>query len=718
MPRFGISAALGLGLLCALPGCSHMIESRAIESFTFAFQEQDMALLRDSASEDFEHKALRRAESLDDLKILRLPEEPPAIVEVVDVDESHKDVTVVLGEDKKKGRQLLYKLVMDSETGQWVVDDVHMKQKKKGLEVTRSVTDQMDLLLTVRDSLESWEDGDRDELLASATPRLKKVLSELPPSYLQRIVSEVMGEQEKRSRGHRPEAQMDKNIAIVKLPRHDGSLIVSYKLMDDEWMIDDIAKNTGDSETSIPSLSKLASVVQAAVGFLAAYEEEDRKTLEKRSSRKLYRGALLPGDLKSVKLPNSVTAPEKLDVTTYSDRATFICESDNHLVKLDLARSDIDSDSTVPVTYVVSDVTLYEHGSNQRKRLSAIFTSQDRMKLFADALAQGDLNLLRSLSTPEFNERVWNRIERDQLAQLPGLKALTTVPRNNELRFEGAFTEIAGQLGDRKVRYRLRDWNGELGVDDVILSEPGFPASVRDRFEIMIPVIQFAGGVETQAIAELQRNSTDDFNRLIWKQVKAVPNIGFPIDQHLETQVTSITRRGAERAEIRLGDERWGARISMMMQRGYWVVDEVMLIAGVEPQRRAEMKHTMRIQLANGFAQTNPVPVQRPTGIQQVSHEEVPRRDAATVQQAAPDQQAAPVEQAAPVRQLTQRPRQMPKRFPLHADKPSMDNAMKLQSESSLPPIEIDKTPVTSPSGKPLLDDPDAMMPPIDIPLN
>ena len=163
--RSGHVTPLGVCLLCAITGCGHLLESRAITDFTYALQEQDLEYLRESTSSEFGQSALRRTEALEDLKILRLPQEPPSIVKVGDVSATEKQVTVTNDPDSKSSKQsqLLYKLTRSDDQSDWVVDDIYIKRKQKGLKVTKSVTEQMDLLLTLRDFLDAWETGDEFE---------------------------------------------------------------------------------------------------------------------------------------------------------------------------------------------------------------------------------------------------------------------------------------------------------------------------------------------------------------------------------------------------------------------------------------------------------------------------------------------------------------------------------------------------------------------------
>ena len=129
-----------LGTVCLAGGCANLVETRAIEKFAKGLKDQDLETLRQSSSPTFEQKALRMTAAIDDLKILRIPDGKATIVEVEEVNESRKKVTVELdngekkSKDKKSGtpkKEVFYELVKDQH-GQWVVDDVYLKQKKKG----------------------------------------------------------------------------------------------------------------------------------------------------------------------------------------------------------------------------------------------------------------------------------------------------------------------------------------------------------------------------------------------------------------------------------------------------------------------------------------------------------------------------------------------------------------------------------------------------------
>lgn len=171
-------------------GCAHVVETRTIELFTKALESGDLDKLKSATSTAFETRALRQEAALEDLKLLRLPTGDLEIDDVEDVSPTVKRVTVMVGETKQK---LKYQLKLDPQTKKWVVDDIYLKQKKDGVTATKSVTEQMDLLLSVREFLDAWKDGDRDDVLRTVTPDFADSLRPLPPAYLNRLTQQVVG---------------------------------------------------------------------------------------------------------------------------------------------------------------------------------------------------------------------------------------------------------------------------------------------------------------------------------------------------------------------------------------------------------------------------------------------------------------------------------------------------------------------------------------------
>ncbi len=59
----------------------------------------------------------------------------------------------------------MYHLRLNADSQTWEVDDIYMKQRHDGVIDTRTATEQMDLLMTVRDFMEAAESLDRTRVL-------------------------------------------------------------------------------------------------------------------------------------------------------------------------------------------------------------------------------------------------------------------------------------------------------------------------------------------------------------------------------------------------------------------------------------------------------------------------------------------------------------------------------------------------------------------------
>ena len=191
MSRIALVLLTGGLLFVAVPGCASSLELNAINEFTEAVEKGDFETLKADSSAEFQAKALRREEAIDDFKLLRLPKGKITIHKIQDVSSTEKLVTVTFGKSKRKTR---YKLIRESESGKkWVVDDIIVRQTREGLKVAKSVTEQMDLLAALRDFLDAWgPEGTQAEMLAVTTAEFRGVLADLPPHYLAQLRGRVV----------------------------------------------------------------------------------------------------------------------------------------------------------------------------------------------------------------------------------------------------------------------------------------------------------------------------------------------------------------------------------------------------------------------------------------------------------------------------------------------------------------------------------------------
>lgn len=593
MPRIVNWLLLGAGAFVLALGCAHFVENRTIERFTASLEKQDLDELKAAASEDFDQKALRLAESLDDLKIIKLPTGETTVVEVEEVSDGKKRVTVQVGTSKK---EIFYELVRDSE-GTWVVNDIYMKQKRKGVESYRSVTEQMDLLLTVREVLTAWRDGSREQVLATTGPELHEELSKLPPTYLAKLTRRVSGKRPKSS-SLKPKADLEGKLAVVRLPRVGGETVFTFAQMDGTWKVSEIGIDSRDEDEHLASLRKLANAVNSGLAFLASYQQGDKTALAEQTDPDFFKGSLSVGELSHVRLPSPRLDSHELEIRIIGAHADLLLRNEREIVKVTMGREQ-DDDPSAPTRYRIQDVTIYDVESTQEMRLSALFTAQAMMEIFWTALANpagADLDGLRHSSTRDLTRRVWEKLNSDTIAAMPLRELQATAPDVVNTTFQGALTTIEARHGDLQVTYQLREYYGRFFVDDVLVPVKNRPASLKTTLQTLIPVREFATGLEYRQLDLVQRHSSADFNRTIWTQGTGVPDMPATLAAQLKAPLRAI-RILDGKALVVLGDDRFGAQVSLAVEHEQYVVDDVLLISGPEQSQRLALKTTLRNQL-------------------------------------------------------------------------------------------------------------------------
>ncbi len=624
-------------------GCANFVETRTIERFTQALAEEDFQRLRESTSPEFEQKALRMTEALNDFKIVNLPEGEVSVVDVEETSPESKRVTVEVGESKHR---LRYDLSLDPQTDSWVVDDIVVTQSKKGLSAAQSVAKQMDLLLTVREFLDAWSTGTRDEVLDATTPELKQMLSTLPPTYLARLTKQSLGDHSKAVE-RRPKAQMDEDFAHVELSRATGKLLISFSLIDGQWKVDNVIVESKKRFDKVTSVRSMAAVVNTAAAFLAAYHAEQKDALAELSTEPFYRGSLAPAKLSMVSLPDPNLPEDNQRIEIQANRADFIIEEPSRIWKISL-KSNVNSADEAASRYLVEDLSVYElDGSGQEKRLSAMFTANAQVEFFAHALTGRDLNSLRLAATPDFNQRIWEHPMLNHLTvtELPMPHIEAAPPQIIETQFQGAVTEVKVLQGSQELTYVLLDHLGRLLVDDVKISAPGWTDSLKESLELIIPVQSFAASHRSTQLKQflavdsdygrsqgdefvgpfetLQRVSSRDFNRLVWHQSHGIPNLNIDVLRFMDVPISAMQTRD-DQALIEFGDDRWGAKFILEKERVYqivndlpvdyyrYTVNDVYLIGGPEPSQRVWLKKRYRDYLSGKDAPKTIHPHEQP----------------------------------------------------------------------------------------------------------
>ncbi len=503
-------------------------------------------------------------------------------------------MVVEVGKNKKK---LLYELKKVTKTGEWVVDDLYFKQKKKNLTVMKSVTEQMDLLLTVREFVAAWETGNRDDILATTEGEFKEVLEQLHPSYLARLSKNIAGEAQSTKK-KRPDAQLDKDIAIVRLPRKSGQMIISMKLKEGKWKATDVAVESKIDGKHLSSAEKQAKMLLTVSKFLDAYHQNNKEELQKYSTTQFYRGSLDFGDLKLAPLPESHVAAIDYDLKIEGNLANFVTHISGKMASLSLVKVESE-EIDVPEKFLIEDVTLFQEQGNQQITLTSLFSARAMTMLFSNALAERDIKTLSFSSTPDFSMRVWKKVEPELVQQLPVSEITEPGFQILETKFNGAVTTVSVRQGNLPLTYILREHLGQLLVDDIQIDLKSRPASVKETLAMMIQVQNYAYYIHKQDIRKLQRHSSRDFNEMVWRQVKSVPKTAYQIPELMMTGLTSMEINENEGySRIQLGDQHRGAIISLKRQDDQYVIDDISISTDKVASQSVSMKKELRLAMA------------------------------------------------------------------------------------------------------------------------
>jgi len=597
----------------------------AVQRFVNAVEMERLDAVRLTCSQRFGQKALSHPDSFLDLDVINLPTGDVEVLKLDNVSATEKRVQVAVGEHKQK---LTVALVFDADQQEWLVDDLFMRQKKDGVIAVRSVSDQMQLLATVRNFMEAAQKKDKEKLLANTTADFQSILADLPDQAFERIRSRIAGEKPMRSLT--PEAQLSDDKASVRIHRLSGQLFMKLVVDDDAWKIADLAVESREDQYHIPSLRHTASVIKTGVDFLKAYQAGDRTRLEQVSEPRFYRYNLSDADLTSFTLPVDEMLESEYQIKAQGRIATIVVPVGDDVVTLDLERDDFNNETEHADNYRVRELTYFSAQNGQKRQLSSVFTSQSTLKAFAKALSERDLKIIKRLSTPDFNQLVWDRLDEQSVKTLPIEGWQGGPSRMIRANYQGKLTEFAVQAGEYVVTYQIRDWNGEQLVDDILVRIPDRPKSLKHTLSVVIPVHQFLNGIAADDLVRIQHSVSRDFNRLVWKHLAGVPAVAKDSLQFCLQPLGNIQVRGEE-ADVYLTGATLGAKVKLVQEDEQWVVDEVHLLSHESQMETAELKQVMRMQVADGTIHNNSLPDRQPrfaegpaasaTGIRQIGYQ-------------------------------------------------------------------------------------------------
>lgn len=591
--------AILLSTLC-FSSCTSLMARRAIVNFAESLESQDLEQLKVATSSNFEAKALRQPEALTDLKLLRFPKGDVRVVEIEPVDETTKVATVEIGEEEN-AKVLEYQLTLDHESGRWVVDDVILSQDDTtGREIQRSVTDQMDLLLTSRELLKDWSSAPRTVKLQHCTEELHAALSTIPPNWFNKATVESVGKG--RSVTFRPEARLNGDHAVVVVPHEDGSLFIEFRKELNRWKAQNLAiESKSGEETQVRSLLVLAKTLNNAAKFLTTFADQNVAELEPYASPDFYSQSLQNGDISSVELPVALMIGDDYEAKQFADRTELLLEANGTTYMLTVRMVDLVNEDGTPGASEprVDEVTIFDAAGSEVKKVSAMLLSSSVVDLYVDALRTRNLPQIRSMSSNDFNERVWKTEAAKHFAIMPypeieegKTEVLSTV-------FRGDITEITVAQGNTPMTFILRLGEGWMVVDDVQMPAHDRPVSLKSNLEMLLPIHAFASAVHRNDVDGVIRHSSSALDQIVWKQLNYIPEISRQMVRPLMSEVIRIAP-GESWMVVHTSDGMVSSEIKLTREGDHYVVHDVSLINETSPTQQFVFMKNIRQMIAAG----------------------------------------------------------------------------------------------------------------------
>jgi hypothetical protein len=594
-----------LNCLCSVAviivvGCEHMVENRVVQRFAESIQDHDLKLLKSETSEEFETKVAAGDDTFRAFKLLDLPEGKPEVISVKNERaEKHgkvikKLVWVKVGPEQRKIR---FTLKPDEKSGRWVVDDLYLN--KSDIDAKRSVATRLTVMLGVQDSIDAWRSHSRDQILSAATPEFAEALETLSSQQLVEFSKKVMADLPETVK-IMPNERIGEETADLAIEKGGAYLILAMRRQGKRWQLDDLIVKGIRPEDDLGSVRLIAGAMSAAFRFEAAYRGTDRNALRQICTSRFFNGSLADADLSQVKLPQSGPSLDGFTIKLQEKTATFVVPAGDEWMTISLAQQPPERLHAAP-RYLVEEVTIYDQ---QNKRLSALFSSRSTVERFAAALASRNIKALRSLSTYDFVQRVWERATDECLETMPIMEFVKHRPEVIQTQFDGSLTEVTAKHGGITVTYRLRDDSGLIQIDDVIIPATAWPRSFKESAEVFVPVLGFREALRHSDIHLLRSNSSQEFNRIVWSQFDVVPKFDLDVEKFFQAPLT-VVRRSDHGARILYGDQSHGVVVEIVRDDGRYVVDEMALVFGPGKGDQLLLKQTIRTRLARGEISTN-----------------------------------------------------------------------------------------------------------------
>ena len=580
-------------------------EEKLIRLFTESLAEDNERAFRRAVSTRFESLALRAPEAFRDLDILELPGERLEIIEV----KSDGERRVAVAELKNGRTRYQFIMIDDPQKDRWCIDDVELRQQKRGTRDTRSSVELMDLLLTIREYLSTMQQGSRAELLAGSAPELNEALADLPEPWFHQLITAITDEMGP-GMVRRPKIDIAGSEAMASLPSLNGVLRVQVQHRDDQWKISNLELQKRQEEQHPGSLLRQAHAMTCVSSFLEAYNSTDRIRLQALSEQKFFSNSLRIGNLSMIPLPDSAHAPDDFQIQAFAGQLTIMVPFEDNICRFDLIPAD--SGDSDPVTtesppakssdFVIKDVLIYDRVTRRQRNLRLAFTAPARGMLFVDALNEGNLPLLRQISSRKMTEQIWM-----PLSELPQPQIPLARPPHGPLQLQdsiaqGDSTELQFVAADgRLCSVMMEEQNGDLLVTDLQYPDANAGVtSLQHQLLYAVPLMQFAAAWESGSVDQIRATTSAEFERLVWSNIDRLPAQLQYLPQLLRQPLKSI-RPVEHEVLVEVGRRGVEAVVRLVPRRGVPAVDEITLFS--TDGHAMNLRESLRQEITADFLQ-------------------------------------------------------------------------------------------------------------------
>lgn len=600
-----ISILSASAAVIAASGCGSLMTTAAINRFQDHLEAGDIEGLATATTERFRTAAIPDPAALSTFDLLGVPVGDVTIDEVKETSPTTRDVDVSV---EGSSRKLTYHLSKEADSigrTRWLIDEISIRQGTSSKTVEKTVSEQMALLLGVREVVRAWQKADPNEIALHASPRLAETLEQLPPNWRTQLAKHYFAD----VMNSKPRARMIDGEAEVTLSHKDGQLRLILEEADGTADIDapkggrgwvvKTAVIVGRGKEITRELRREADLAATTSQFVTAYAGNDQSTLERHSTAPLYENVLAVADL-----TQSPLNPSAIFSLPYE--AQFSDVSSELIVNIDGSETHFTLTSAEKGSHTdlkIDDISVFKDG--QTIRLSAKLLVIPTVTMFNQALNAGDVPRLKYLTASDWKNVVWDRFQEDRqnvlrTIALPEFRMDSSNPDELPvIRHNGASVEVRQITGDVIVSYRLVSSSQRLVIDDVELIDLHGVTRLQSRLTALCTLDQLADGIITGDLDAIAAASTSELNRLVWA-ISSPEELPGTLDlvPILKGRVHALETQGEETV-VTVAEDYPMARI--VLSADGTQIDDVIFLdrAGVETGRFAQLVRKHRIHTRN-----------------------------------------------------------------------------------------------------------------------